>query len=43
MIFLEITDEIGKAFEIGDFHGLVGLSFPELSGGLPTIFDEMIK
>lgn len=33
----------GDVFEVGQFDGIVGLSFPNLAGGMPTLFDFMMK
>lgn len=41
--FIEITEQVGDVFEDGDFDGLVGLSFPDLSDDTPTLFDFMIQ
>jgi len=41
-LFIEITEEDGDVFYSGEFDGIVGLSFPDLSNDTPTLFDFMI-
>ncbi|EGR34063.1 hypothetical protein IMG5_024830 [Ichthyophthirius multifiliis] len=39
--FFQITKDFGQAFESGQFDGLIGLAFPQLSGNQKTIVDYM--
>jgi len=40
---IEITKMEGAVFARGDFDGIVGLSFPDVNDGIPTLFDDMIE
>lgn len=43
MLFVEVSREDGDAFDYSDFSGIVGLGFPGLAQGAPTLFDYMWK